>query len=85
MEIKFAYLQFTLYLCVVCILSAIRGVFEGENRGEKFRGERRKNVLFIIKKFINYFIIKSAIQSLIMAYILQVSHYKLGLPVVEMA
>ena len=27
------YLEFTLYLCVVCILSAIRGVFEGENRG----------------------------------------------------
>ena len=37
MEIKFTYLQFTLYLCVVRSLSAIRGVFEGENRGGKFR------------------------------------------------
>ena len=37
MEIKFTYLQFTLYLCVVRSLSTIRGVFEGKNRGGKFR------------------------------------------------
>ena len=37
MEIKFTYLQFTLYLCVVRSLSATRGVSEGENRGGKFR------------------------------------------------
>ena len=31
------------YLCVVRSLSAIRGVFEGENRGGKFRAQAAHN------------------------------------------
>ena len=43
-EIKVTCLEFTLYLCVVCILSAIRGLFKGENRGggEGREGEARE-------------------------------------------
>ena len=48
MEIKFTYLQFTLYLCVVCILSAIPGVFERENRGGKFRASSFLFIYFFI-------------------------------------
>ena len=41
-EIKFTYLEFTLYLCVVCILSAIGGLIWGENREGKSRGRREE-------------------------------------------